>query len=86
MSGYEHFSCEKFIRGFSYLVRLSQAQPHTLPQSSKPLQDHVDDITQSTSVEFALYSLPKPFDSGDDGWTDKNMAELETALGLALEE
>jgi hypothetical protein len=37
-------------------------------------------------VEFALYSLPKPFDSGDDGWTDKNMAELETALGLALEE
>jgi hypothetical protein len=69
----------------------AQAQPHTLPQSSKPLQDQtnqqgVGDITQSTSVEFALHSLPKPFDSGDDGWTDENMAELEKELGLALEE
>jgi hypothetical protein len=69
----------------------AQAQPHTLPQSSKPLQDQtnqqgVDDITQSTSVEFALHSLPKPFDSGDDRWTNENMAELEKELGLALEE
>jgi hypothetical protein len=68
-----------------------QAQPQTLPQSSKPLQDQanqqgVDDITRSTSVESALHSLPKPSDSGDNGWTDENMAELEKELGLALEE
>jgi hypothetical protein len=50
----------------------AQAQPQTFPQSSRPLQDQtnqqgVDDITQSTSVEFALHSLPKLPDSGDDG-------------------
>jgi hypothetical protein len=27
-----------------------------------------------------------PFDSGDDGWTDEDTAELEKELGLALEE
>ncbi len=69
----------------------AQAQPHTLPQSSKPLQDQtnqqgIDDITQSTSVESVLHSLPKPSDSGDDGWTDESMAELDHELGLALEE
>jgi hypothetical protein len=38
------------------------------------------------SVESALYSLPKSFDSGDNGLTDENMAELEKELGLALGE
>ncbi len=60
-------------------------------QSSKPLQDQtsqqgVDDIIRSTSVESTLHSLPTPSDSSDNGWTDKNMAELEKELGLALEE
>lgn len=69
----------------------AQAQPQTLPQSSKPLQDQTNQqgisrITRSTSVESALHSLPKLPDSGDDGWTDENMAELEKELGLALEE
>jgi hypothetical protein len=69
----------------------AQAQPQTLPQSSKPLQDRanqqgVDDIARSTSVESALHSLPKSSNDGDDGWTDENTAELEKELGLALEE
>ena len=69
----------------------AQAQPHTLPQSFKPLQDQinqqgVDNITRSTLVESAFHFLPKPSDSGDDGWTDESMAELEKELGLALEE
>jgi hypothetical protein len=69
----------------------AQAQPQTLPQSSRPLQDQtnqqgVNDITQSTSVEFAVHSLPILPDSGDDGWTDDSMAELDKELGLALEE
>jgi hypothetical protein len=69
----------------------AQAQPHTLPQSSKPLQDQtnpqsVDDITRGTSVESAFHLLPKPSDSSNDGWTDESMAELEKELGLALEE
>jgi hypothetical protein len=67
----------------------AQAQPQTLPQSSKPLQDQtkqqgVGTITRSTSVESVLHSLPKPSDSGDDGWTDESMAELDKELGLAL--
>jgi hypothetical protein len=37
-------------------------------------------------VEPALYSLPKPFDRSDDGWTNESMAKLEKELGLALEE
>jgi hypothetical protein len=37
-------------------------------------------------VESALYSLPQSSNSGDDGWTDENMAELEKELGLALGE
>ena len=58
---------------------------------SKPLQDQtnqqdIDDITQSTSVESMLHPLPKPSHSGDDGWTDDSMAELDKELGLALEE
>jgi len=66
----------------------AQAQPQTLPQSSKPLQDQTNQqgisrITRSTSVESALHSLPKLPDSSDDGWTDENMAELEKELGLA---
>jgi hypothetical protein len=69
----------------------AQAQPQTFSQSSRPLQDQTnqqdaDDITQSTSVEFALHSLPKLPDSGDDGWTKDSMAELEKELGLALKE
>jgi hypothetical protein len=60
----------------------------TLPQSSKPLQDQanqqgVGSIARSASVESTLHSLPKPFDSGDGGWTDEEAAELETELGLA---
>ncbi|KAH6704184.1 hypothetical protein BKA61DRAFT_183702 [Leptodontidium sp. MPI-SDFR-AT-0119] len=70
---------------------LAQAQPQTLSQSSTPLQDqtnqqNIDDITQSTSMESAPHSRPKPSDNGNDGWTDDSMAELEKALGLALEE
>lgn len=38
------------------------------------------------SVESALYSVPKPSDSSDDGWTDESMAELDKELGLALVE
>jgi hypothetical protein len=69
----------------------TQAQTQTLPQSSTPLQDQtnqqdVGSITWSTSVESAVYSLPKPFDSGYDGRTDDSVAELETELGIALEE
>jgi hypothetical protein len=37
-------------------------------------------------VESALHFLPRLSDSGDDGWTEENMAELEKELGLALEE
>jgi hypothetical protein len=37
-------------------------------------------------VESALHSLPKSSDSGDNGWTDNSMAELEKELGLALKE
>jgi hypothetical protein len=37
-------------------------------------------------VESALHSLPKLPNSGDDGWTDDSIAELEKELGLALEE
>jgi len=37
-------------------------------------------------VESAFHFLPKPSDSGDDGWTNESMAELEKELGLALEE
>lgn len=37
-------------------------------------------------MEPALCSFPKPSDSGNDGWTEESMAELEKELGLALEE
>jgi hypothetical protein len=37
-------------------------------------------------VEPVLHFLPRLSDSGDDGWTEENMAELEKELGLALEE
>jgi hypothetical protein len=37
-------------------------------------------------IELVLYSLPNPSDSGDDRWTDENMAKLERELGCALEE
>ncbi|TAQ85245.1 hypothetical protein B7494_g6427 [Chlorociboria aeruginascens] len=69
----------------------AQAQPHTLPQSSKPLQDQtnqqgVDDITRSTLLESAFHLLPEPSDGGDDRWTNESMADLEKELGLTLEE
>jgi hypothetical protein len=69
----------------------AQAQSQTLPQPSKPLQDQtnqqsIDDITQSTSVESVLHFIPNSSDSGDDGWTDESMAELEKELGLVLGE
>jgi hypothetical protein len=34
-------------------------------------------------VKFALHPLPKPPDSGDNGWSDNSM---EKEPGLALEE
>ena len=33
-----------------------------------------------------LHSLPKPSNSGDNRWTNKNIAKLEKELGVALEE
>ena len=67
----------------------AQAQSQTLPQSSKPLQDQtnqqgVDDITRNTSVESALHFLPKSSDSGEDGLTDENMAELVKRTGVGF--
>jgi hypothetical protein len=69
----------------------AQAKPQISFQSSKLLQDQTDrqdmnDDTQSMSVGSALYSLPKPADNSDDGWTGDSMAELEKELGLALKE
>jgi hypothetical protein len=66
-------------------------QRHTLRQSSEPPQDQIDqqdtgDMIQSTSVESAPHSRPGPSNTGDDGWTDDSMAELEGELGLALVE
>lgn len=68
----------------------AQAQPQTLPQSSAPQHDQtnqqgIGSVTWSASVGLAPYSLPKPSDSGDDGCTDEDTAELEKELGLALE-
>jgi hypothetical protein len=37
-------------------------------------------------VESTPYSLPKPSNNGDDGWTNDSMAKLEKELGLALGE
>src|SRR6266536_2425361 len=67
----------------------TQDQPHTLHQSSRPSQDQINqqdisDIAQSTSVESAPHSLPRPSDNGDAGWTEDSMAELEREVGLAL--
>ncbi|KAH6668337.1 hypothetical protein B0J14DRAFT_160406 [Halenospora varia] len=69
----------------------AQAQPQILPRSSQSPQDQINqqyflNITESMPVESAPHSLPKLPDSGDDGWTDDSMAELETELGMALEE
>ncbi|ESZ89590.1 hypothetical protein SBOR_10026 [Sclerotinia borealis F-4128] len=72
---------------------LGSHEQHSVPSApaqAQPLQDQthqqgVGSIAQSTSVESALHSLLKSSDSGDDGWTDKNMAELEKELGLAWE-
>lgn len=65
----------------------TQAQPHTLPQSFKPLQDQINqqvvDITQRTSAESAI---AKASDSVNNGWTDEDTAELEKELELALGE
>jgi hypothetical protein len=38
------------------------------------------------SVKSTLYSPLRSSDSGDNGWTDENVAELEKELGLALGE
>lgn len=69
----------------------AQTQPQTLSQSFKPLQDQINQqgisrITWSMSVKSALHSLLKLSDSGDDEWTDENMAELKKELGLTLKE
>jgi hypothetical protein len=69
----------------------AQAQPQTGPQSSAPYQyqtsqQGVGSIARSAPKESTLHSLPKPFDSGGEGWTDEDTAELEKELGLALEE
>jgi len=37
-------------------------------------------------VEFALHSLPKLPNSGDNRWNNDSIAKLEKELGLALEE
>jgi hypothetical protein len=37
-------------------------------------------------MESMPHSLSKPSDNGNDRWTDDSMAELETELGLALED
>ncbi|KAG0644942.1 hypothetical protein D0Z07_9333 [Hyphodiscus hymeniophilus] len=73
------------------LYRATLPQPQILPQSPKPLQDQiglqgVHDITKSTPVESALYSLPQSSSSGDYGWTNETIAKLEKELGLALGE
>ncbi|KAH6661755.1 hypothetical protein B0J14DRAFT_663176 [Halenospora varia] len=64
-----------------------------LRQSSKPPQDQINqqdigNAAQSTSVESAPppHSLPKPSNTGDDGWTEDSMAELEEEMGLAIVE
>jgi hypothetical protein len=62
--------------GEQYGVPSAPAQAQTKPLQDQTSQQVVDDITQSTSVESALHSLPKPSDSSDNGWTDKNMAEV----------
>jgi hypothetical protein len=59
--------------------------PHKPKLQDQTHQQGVGSITRSTSVESALHSLPKSSDSGDDGWIDENMAELEKELGLAWE-
>jgi hypothetical protein len=72
---------------------LGSHEQHSVPSApaqAQPLQDQthqqgVGSITRSTSVESALHPLPKSSDSGDDGWTDENMAELEKEPGLAWE-
>jgi hypothetical protein len=65
----------------------AQAQPHTLPHASWPLQNQINqqsvDITQRTS---ALHFVPKASDSGNDGWTNEDTAELKHELELALGE
>jgi hypothetical protein len=65
----------------------AQDQPQILPQSSTRLQDQINqqdigDITQSTSVESAPHSLPKPSDNGDDGWTDLGLTSSTACLLL----
>jgi hypothetical protein len=69
----------------------AQAQPQSPPRSSISLQDQagpqgVNEITESTPVESTLYSLPQSSNSGDNGWTDESMADLEKEMGLALGE
>ena len=57
-----------------------------MPLQGQTNQQGVGSITRSASVEPALCSFPKPSDSGNDGWTEENMARLEKELGLVLEE
>jgi hypothetical protein len=71
----------------------TQDQPHGLRQFSEPPQDQINqqdigNAAQSTSVESAPppHSLPKPSDTGDDGWAEDSMAELEEEIGLAMVE
>jgi hypothetical protein len=45
----------------------SQSQTLSQPSQDQTNQQNIDDITQSTSVEAVLHSIPKSFDSGDDG-------------------
>jgi hypothetical protein len=64
--------------------------PHDLPSQwalsfeKTAVKLYIRDITRSTLVKSAFYFFFKPSNSGDDGWTDKSMAELEKELGLAL--
>jgi hypothetical protein len=69
----------------------AQNRPQTLLQSFQPLQDQISqqdigNTTQTISAGPAPYSLPKPPDSSDDGWSEESMAKMARELGLFLGE
>jgi hypothetical protein len=70
---------------------LVQGQTQTLPQSSAPLQDEIDqqdidEITWSMLMGSVPHSLPQPSNTGDSGWTDDLFDELDKELGFALKD
>jgi hypothetical protein len=68
----------------AYLLLPHKTNPR--PSLNPPSHCKIRTASKVSAVESALYSLPKSSDSGDNGWTDENMAELEKELGLALGE